>query len=53
MIRSTFAIPTVIAALTVAGLVLALTGDGAPDILSWIALALPIAALGWAWGRRR
>jgi hypothetical protein len=52
MIRSTFAFPAIIAGLTLIGLIVALTGDGAPDVLSWFALALPIVALGWAYSRR-
>lgn len=39
-----FAIPAVIAALSLVGLVSALTGDGLRDIISWIGLAAPVAA---------
>lgn len=53
MIRSTFAIPALIAATTLAGLVAALTGDGWRDALSWIGLAIPVATVGWAMARRR
>jgi hypothetical protein len=48
MIRSTFALPALIALLSVVGLVSALTGDGVRDVLSWIALAVPVVAVGWA-----
>ena len=48
MIRSTFAIPTLIALATVFGLVAALTGGGWRDAAAWIALAIPVAAVGWA-----
>ena len=48
MIRSTFAIPVVIATISSLGLLAALTGDGVRDALSWIALAVPIAAVAWA-----
>ena len=48
MIRSTFAIPAILAALSLFGLVVALTGDGAPDALAWIALSLPVVAVAWA-----
>jgi len=48
MIRSTFAIPLILAAASLFGLVVALTGDGVPDLLAWIALFLPIAAVAWA-----
>lgn len=53
MIRSTFAIPTTIALVSTIGLVIALTGDGVRDALSWAALAMPVAALGWAMRRWR
>lgn len=48
MIRSTFALPTLIAVVTVIGLVVALTGDGWRDATSWAALAVPLFAIGWA-----
>ena len=48
MIRSTFAIPTLIALATVFGLVAALTGGGWRDAAAWIVLAIPVAAVGWA-----
>lgn len=53
MIRSTFAIPALIAALSLIGLVSALTGDGLPDMLAWVALGVPVVAVGWALRRRR
>ncbi|MBM7407412.1 hypothetical protein EDF69_002978 [Sphingomonas sp. JUb134] len=53
MIRSTFALPTLIALLSVVGLVSALTGDGVRDVLSWIALAVPVVAVGWAMRAQR
>lgn len=53
MIRSTFAIPALIAALGLAGLVIALTGDGWRDAASWLALAAPVAAVAWAMRTRR
>jgi hypothetical protein len=40
-----FAAPLALAAITAAGLVAALTGDGIWDVLSWIALGIPPAAL--------
>ncbi|MEA1072853.1 hypothetical protein [Sphingomonas sp. LY160] len=48
MIRSTFAIPILIAVLTLAGLIVALTGDGWRDGAGWIALGAPLLAIGWA-----
>ena len=52
MIRATWPVPIAIALLTAIGLVAALTGDGWRDASSWIALAAPLAALGWAVARR-
>ncbi|UZK66381.1 hypothetical protein [Sphingomonas sp. M1-B02] len=48
MIRSTFAIPLLLAALSLFGLVSALLGNGLADLLSWITLTTPIAAVAWA-----
>lgn len=52
-LRHIFAIPLLIALVSVAGLIVALTGDGLRDILSWIALAVPVAAVVWAMKARR
>lgn len=52
MIRSTFALPAILALASMAGLVIALAGDGWRDGLSWIALAMPVAAVAWAMRRR-
>jgi len=51
--RAIFAIPLFIALLSIVGLVSALTGDGLRDALSWIALAVPVIAVGWAMRARR
>ncbi len=48
----TFGAPAAIAAASVVGLVAALVGDGAYDWISWIGLAVPLAAIAWAWARR-
>lgn len=48
-----FAAPIVIAVLGLVGLVSALTGDGWRDALSWVALGVPMAAIGWAMKVRR
>lgn len=45
MIRSTFAIPIILAALTLAGLVVALTGDGWRDVAGWAGLSMPLLAI--------
>ncbi|HWW65289.1 MAG TPA: hypothetical protein VNZ43_11055 [Sphingomonadaceae bacterium] len=48
-----FAVPILIALLSLIGLVSALIGDGAADVASWIALAVPVAAVFWAMRARR
>lgn len=53
MIRSTFALPTLIAVTSLIGLVAALTGDGWRDAVAWITLAFPIAAVLWAMRSKR
>jgi hypothetical protein len=40
-------LPLALAALSAAGLVSALLGEGVWDLLSWLALALPVAAAIW------
>ena len=49
----TFSVPLGIAVVSLIGLVAALTGGGWRDWISWIALALPVAAFVWAWRYRR
>lgn len=53
MIRSTFAIPAVIAAATLAGLIIALTGDGWADAIAAAVLTIPLLAALWAVKARR
>lgn len=49
-----FAVPLGLAALSIIGLVSALTGDGLRDMLSWAGLAAPVLVTLWAlWARRR
>ncbi len=48
MIRSTFALPAVLALLSLLGLVVALTGEGWRDLASWAALSIPLLAVIWA-----
>jgi hypothetical protein len=48
MTRSTFGLPALIALLSLAGLLLALTGEGWRDGLSWVALSAPLLAIVWA-----
>lgn len=48
-----FAVPLLVALVSIAGLVVALTGDGLRDAASWAALAIPVFAVGWAMTFRR
>ncbi|KQW86522.1 hypothetical protein [Brevundimonas sp. Root1279] len=43
-----FAIPGVIAALSLFGLIAALLGDGVWDWMGWLGLLAPVAATVWA-----
>jgi energy-converting hydrogenase Eha subunit C len=52
-ITAIFAWPLVIFAIGLAGLVIALTGDGWRDVAAWAALAAPVAAAIWAMAKRR
>lgn len=52
MIRSTFTLPAILAVLSLAGLIVALTGEGWQDPASWIALSLPLFAVIWAMARQ-
>jgi hypothetical protein len=45
MRSKTFAIPTILALLSAAGLVTALVGDGPWDWLSWVLVSLPLLAI--------
>ncbi|MGV2497053.1 hypothetical protein [Pelagerythrobacter aerophilus] len=47
-----FALPLALFAASFAGLVLGLTGEGAPDILAWALLSLPVLVVAVAWRRR-
>ena len=47
-----FAAPLLIALVTIAGLIVALTGDGWRDHVAWAALVLPLGAFAWAFSRR-
>lgn len=52
-LRKIFAIPLLLALLSVAGLIVALTGDGWRDGASWAALGIPVLAVAWAMKVRR
>ena len=47
-LRRVFAFPLLLALLSVGGLVIALTGDGWRDAAAWVALGVPVLAVGWA-----
>jgi hypothetical protein len=48
-----FAMPIVIAAISIVGLVGALLGDGWLDVISWAGLLVPLVAIAWALRYRR
>lgn len=52
-LRAIFAIPLLLAVVSLVGLVAALTGDGWRDAASWALLAIPVFAVGWAMRARR
>ncbi|WP_447765057.1 hypothetical protein [Sphingopyxis panaciterrae] len=52
-LRKIFTVPLLLAVLSVAGLVIALAGDGWRDAASWAALGAPVLAVGWAMKARR
>jgi hypothetical protein len=49
-----FWVPTLLALISIVGLLSALLGDGLFDLLSWLTLAVPIVVALWYWrpGRR-
>ncbi len=48
-----FAAPLVIAVFSLVGLVAALLDDGVYDLLSWLALGVPVAVILWSLRWRR
>jgi len=48
-----FAAPTLIALLSLVGLLAALLGNGVFDWVSWVGLAAPLVIVGWAMKTRR
>ncbi|MFW7341590.1 PepSY-associated TM helix domain-containing protein [Pollutimonas sp. H1-120] len=51
-LRQMWQAPSIIALVTLVGLIAALVGDGWHDALSWAALTVPVALIAWKWGRR-
>jgi hypothetical protein len=52
-IREIFFAPAVLGVVSLAGLIFALLVDGPAEALAWISVGTPIAAIVWAWTRRR
>lgn len=52
-LRAIFAIPLLLALVSIVGLVVALTGDGLRDAASSAALSIPVVAVAWAMRARR
>lgn len=49
-----YGVPTVIAVLSMVGLIVALFGDGGWDVAAWLGLCAPVLATAWAvWSRPR
>lgn len=48
-----FLIPIILGAASIAGLIIALTGDGWRDGAAWLLLGLPVMATLWALRHRR
>lgn len=52
-LKRVFAAPALLFGLSGAGLIAALIGDGLWDLAAWIGVGAPLAAVAWAWRRRR
>lgn len=52
-LRAIFALPLLLALVSIIGLVVALTGEGLRDAAAWAALSIPVLAVGWAMRARR
>lgn len=48
-----FGIPALVGVVSLVGLVSALFGDGGWDAAAWVGLAVPVAAVAWAYVCRR
>lgn len=47
MIKSTWNMPIAMAVVSTVGLIAALFADGLADVVSWIALSVPVLICGW------
>lgn len=52
-LKAILGVPLAIFVMGLAGLIVALTGDGWRDAAAWVALALPLAVIVWAMRTRR
>lgn len=52
-LTAVFAVPAALALITLIGLPVALAGDRLLAASSWLALGVPVAAVLFAWARRR
>lgn len=50
-LRKIYTLPTVIAVVSGVGLIFALLGDGVWDVMSWLAVGLPLGVAAWVWSR--
>jgi hypothetical protein len=46
-------VPLLLAIASLAGLVAGLLGEGPWDMVAWLGLAAPLAAITWSWRRPR
>jgi hypothetical protein len=47
--HSIYRVPAIIALVSGVGLIFALVGDGLWDVMSWLAVGLPLAIAAWVW----
>ena len=47
MIKSTWTMPIAMAVVSTIGLLSALFADGFSDVVSWVALSVPVLVCGW------
>lgn len=52
-LSAVFAVPAALTGITLIGLPIALAGGGLLAAASWLALGAPVAAVIYAWARRR